>query len=38
MTSGAQRLRMSVRRGRMGLPEHSSWFPGVEAEGARESF
>jgi hypothetical protein len=36
MTSGAQRLRMSVRRGRMGLPEHSSWFLGVEVDGARD--
>jgi hypothetical protein len=29
MTSGAERLRMSVRRGWTGHPELSSWLPGV---------
>jgi hypothetical protein len=36
MTSGAKRLRMSVRRGWTRLPRHSSWFPGTEVEGARD--
>jgi hypothetical protein len=28
------RLRTSVRRGWMGLPGHSSWFPSTEVDGA----
>jgi hypothetical protein len=33
MTSGAQRLRMSVRRSWTWLFRRSSWFPGAEVEG-----
>jgi hypothetical protein len=37
MTSGAQKLRMSVCRGWSRLPGCFSWFPGAEVEGARVS-
>jgi hypothetical protein len=38
MTSGVQRLRMSVRRGWAGLPGRSSWLPGAEERGCPERF
>jgi hypothetical protein len=36
MTSGAERLRMSIHKGWTRLPGHSSWFSGAEVEGARD--
>jgi hypothetical protein len=36
MNSRAQRLRMLARRGWIGLPRCSYWFPGTEVEGAQD--